>query len=145
VTGDGIEQDDDAGDLMLRQQADLQVELGASVGRRHHAVLADQDEGRQEDGLQRPDHGQQAEGIGIEGGDGQPAEVDRHPSPDHGQMQVDEDHAAGEGGDPVRQALLGSPAALRLLAQRDHGGDVAGQDIPLHLASLAAGGGARRR
>ena len=38
---------------MLREQADLQVEVGPFVRRRGHAVLADQDEGRKEDRLRR--------------------------------------------------------------------------------------------
>ena len=40
---------DELGNLRFRQQADLHVELGAPVGGGGHAVLRDQDEGRQED------------------------------------------------------------------------------------------------
>jgi protein-S-isoprenylcysteine O-methyltransferase Ste14 len=55
------------GHLMLGQQADLEVEVGALVGQRGHPVLADQDEGRQEDRLDRRDHRQHDEAL-VPGG-----------------------------------------------------------------------------
>src|SRR4051812_12064144 len=39
------------GQLMLGEQADMKIEIGAPFGRSRHAVLADQDEGGQEDRL----------------------------------------------------------------------------------------------
>src|SRR5215208_5785157 len=47
--------------LVLGQEADLQVEVGTLVGRGLHAVLADEHEGRQEDRLDRGDHGEHHE------------------------------------------------------------------------------------
>jgi hypothetical protein len=63
------------GDLVLRKQADLQIQVGSLVRGRGHAVLAGQHEGREEDGFHRGDHRQDYE-RGIPGGDaGDPAEV----------------------------------------------------------------------
>jgi hypothetical protein len=92
---------------VLHEQADLEVEVGPLVRRRGHAVLADQHEGREEDGLYRCDHRQDDE-RGIPGRDaGNPAEVGHDPDAEEGEVQVDEPHTAGEAGDRLRDPLLG--------------------------------------
>ena len=80
------------------------------------AVLADHDEGRQEDGLQRHDHGQQPVGVVLD------AEDDPGREPDD--VEVDEQHRAGEAGDLVGDAVLQALAALfGVLQQRRVDGD----------------------
>ena len=51
MVGHGLHHFDQPGQLVLRQQVDLQVRIGPLVGRRGHTVLADQDESGQEDRL----------------------------------------------------------------------------------------------
>ena len=62
------------------------------------AVLADHDEGREEDRLERDDQGQPRPGIGLD---------EQHPARERGGMEVDEGHGAGEAGDRVRRSELG--------------------------------------
>lgn len=65
-----------AGDLMLGQQADLQIEIRPLVGKCRHAILGNQDKCREEDRFHRSEHGQDDKG-GVEGGKKrQPAQID---------------------------------------------------------------------
>jgi hypothetical protein len=119
--GDLADHADEVGDLMLGQQADLQVEIGALVGRGHHPVLADQHEGRQEDGLDARDHRQHDEALVPRRHPGDPAQIGDDPGAEQHQMEQHEGHRPGEAGDRVGDAL-GQAALLRLhpapLAQR---------------------------
>jgi len=62
------------------------------------AVLADQNERRQEDRLQRHDHRQQPEGVMLD------ARADPHREPDY--VHIDERPGAGEAGDRVGYPIL---------------------------------------
>ena len=65
AASDGVQQGHQLGDLVLGEQADLQVQLGALVRLCLHAILADQDERGQEDRFDRRCHRQNHE-AGIE-------------------------------------------------------------------------------
>src|SRR4051812_28791084 len=67
-------------------------------------------EGRQEDRLQRDDHRQQAEGVLLD------PETDPAAEPDD--VQVNERHRAGEGGDAVGDPVLDVLRALLRVLQR---------------------------
>src|SRR5262245_43357064 len=75
--------------LVLGQQTNLQVEIRAPLGLFAQPVLADEDEGGQEDGLQRHDHGQKAVGEGIEGPQTQVSGVDQDPEREPDDVKVD--------------------------------------------------------
>jgi hypothetical protein len=90
-------------------------------------VLADHHEGRQEDRLQRHDHGQQPIGVVLDAQDDPGGEPD--------DVEVDELHRPGEPGDlvgdPVLQALA---ALLGVLEQRRIDGD--GERSCAHASSF---------
>jgi hypothetical protein len=78
--------------------------VGDHLSLRVRAVLADHDERREEDRLERHDHGQEAEGIVLD------PEPDPAAEPDD--VDVDERHRAGERRDLVRDAVLDLARAL---------------------------------
>src|SRR3954451_7705151 len=107
--------------VFLLDRLPLLVGENLSLGVR--PVLADHHEGREEDRLERDDHGQQAEGVLLD------AEADPAAEPDD--VNVDERHRAGEGGDLVRDPVLRRfGALLGLLDKRriDRLGELARED-----------------
>src|SRR5206468_6771318 len=93
--GDLRDQLDELGDLGLREQADLNVELGAAVGGGGHAVLGDEDEGRKEDRLYRGDHREDDEGRVPLADARNPAEIGDDPEAVDERVRVKEAHASG--------------------------------------------------
>jgi hypothetical protein len=85
--------------------------VGGGLALEVGAVLADHHERRQEDRLQRDDHGQQPERVALDAKD----DPDREPD----DVEADERHRAGEPGDGVRDAVLQScRPGLGVLGQR---------------------------
>src|SRR5437764_146396 len=92
----------------LRAEVGLEVQLAADVSAGGLAVLADHDEGGQEDRFEADDHGEQPERELVElerGAEG--ADVDGDPDAEPHRVDVDELEGAGEVGDLVGGPVLG--------------------------------------
>jgi len=88
-------------DFVLGEEVDLHVEFRPAVGRRRRPVLTDQYEGRQENPFDRRHRRQDHERLVECRDERHPFEVDPHPQQYDHNMQVHEDHAAGEAGDTL--------------------------------------------
>ena len=109
---DGVQEGHELSHLVLGQQTDLQVQLGAFLGLSLHAVLGDQYERGQEDRFHRCHHRQNHK-AGIEHMQTwDPAQVPQDPDAKYGGMNIDELQAAGEARDPVRDAILRALATV---------------------------------
>ena len=108
---------------MLRQQAYLQVQFCALRIRSGHPVLADQDEGGEEYGLDRGRHRQDDKRRIKRADTGHYAQVDEDPDSEYRQMQIDEPHAPGEArysvGEPLLKARLCLLTRTSLLQRLD--------------------------
>src|SRR3569832_2267742 len=62
VGGDGERDVQQLCDFMLGKQTDLQIKVGSTVCQGLHAILGDQDEGREKERLHRVEHGEHFEG-----------------------------------------------------------------------------------
>src|SRR3982751_3498412 len=91
----------------------MQIEIISFIGRGLRTVLADQNECREKDRLDRRLHGQNNETRIKMQDAGSYIPTDPHPV--YHQMQIDKPHAAGECGDPVRQFFLPAGTTLLLL------------------------------
>jgi len=92
--------------LALGQQIDLQVEVRALVGLRREAILAGQDEQREEDGLERHYRGQQGKRERIERTHRRDeAEIQRRPHAEPHEVGEEYWSAPRLGGDPLADAL----------------------------------------
>src|SRR6185369_14056149 len=92
------------GDFELGFEVDLVFDVAPDAVFFGLAALAEEDEDREDDRFQRDDHGEQAEGEGIEQRRlpaRQPVDVEQDPDGEEEQVQVEKGEAAGEGGDPV--------------------------------------------
>jgi hypothetical protein len=87
--------------LLLDQ---LPLLVGGHLAGRVGSVLADHHERREDDRLQRDDHREQPDRVGLD------AEADPGAEPDH--VQVDERHRAREAGDGVSDPVLNVLGAL---------------------------------
>src|SRR5262245_27621839 len=91
--------------FLLRQEVDLEIEVRPPVALPGEIVLADQDENRQEDRLERDDQGEKTERKRI---DGMPArhesDVPGDPPREPGDMETREPGRAGYPRDGVGEA-----------------------------------------
>ncbi len=114
VLADGAQQLQGFGDLLLREQIDLEVELVADVDALLHPVLFHQDEGAKQDAFDGHNHGEQDEGVGIEPRDaGDNACVDEKPGQEPYQVQKDEGHGAGEAADQIGDPVYEGATVLQ--------------------------------
>src|SRR3954466_3908465 len=109
---------------MLGEQADLQVERRAAALLFGHAILADQNEGRQEYRLDRCGHAEHHELLVPRPYAGNPAEVCKDPEAEKRQMDIDEREAACEVRDLVREALVEACGVHLLVMMPPEGIDV---------------------
>src|SRR5262245_34666437 len=114
---------------MLREQTNLQIQLRPAVCRIAEAVLADEHEGREKDGLQRDNHRQEPIGEGVERWYPHMASVYEQPGTKPEDMEVHKDHTARKGGDSIGQALLHGPFVCCLETQPRDGTNVALNDM----------------
>jgi hypothetical protein len=99
------------GEFLLREHADLKIEMRAPLGLAGHAILTDQNENGQDDAFRGNDESQNSEWKWIEGLHGRDkAEIDGAPSKDEQNLEKQEGNAAGEFGDGVAGAFGGSAA-----------------------------------
>jgi hypothetical protein len=111
--GDATEQAQGDRGLLLGQQVDLEIEVGAPVRLAGHAVLADQDTDGDEDRLEGHDHGQEAERVGVEGTQaGNRAQVDDDPAGEPEHVEQGEAAAAGQ-----RRQVVADPFGQRPLIE----------------------------
>src|SRR5512143_3296047 len=102
---------------MFGQQADLQIQIGASLSLLAHSVLADEHESRKKDRLQGYHHGQESVGKWVKNTHTQPADVKQDPSAKPYDVHVSENHASPEGGDGVGDAALQAALPRSLCAE----------------------------
>ena len=104
------------GELLLLVKGDLRLDLVADGAQPLLPVLRDEHERREEDRLQRHDHGEQAEREWIERSeDGDELQVPDHPREKPHGVEIDERHAAAEAGEEVGHPLARLLAPLRLV------------------------------
>ncbi len=106
---DGIKHVEDAGDCMLREEPNVHIQLRPAVRLVAEAVLADEHEGRQKDGLQRHNHRQEPIGKGIEWRYPDTSGVHEQPSTKLEDMEVHKNHTARKGRHSIGQAVLHGP------------------------------------
>src|SRR5436305_15000349 len=107
------------GRLLLREEVDLEVEVGALVRLPAHPVLADQDEDGEQHPLRRDDQRQDAEREGVERLQRGPPQVHHEPDGEQEQMEDDERHRPHEAGEEVADPLPQAPALHRSLLEAD--------------------------
>src|SRR3954453_14262083 len=92
----------------LGPEVRLEVELAADIGPGGLAVLADHDEGGEEDRLEADDHGEESEGelVELERRPEDP-DVDEDPDPEPDGVEIHEIERAGEAGDLIGGPILG--------------------------------------
>src|SRR3569833_4420662 len=105
VGGDGERDVQQLCDFMLGKQTDLQIKVGSTVCQGLHAILGDQDEGREKDRLHRGEHGEHYEGR-VESRERCPAEIDDDPEAESHDMDEHEGHAARKAGDTIGNLVL---------------------------------------
>src|SRR4030095_6689615 len=113
------------GNFMLREQSNLQIQLRPAVCGVAEAVLADEYEGREKDGLQRDNHRQEPVGEGVERWYPDTAGVYEQPGTKPEDMEVHKDHVARKGGDGIGKTLLHGPFVCGLETQPRDGADIA--------------------
>src|SRR5919198_5421242 len=108
------------GDLELGLDVHVVLDVGAHLVLLRLTVLADEDEAGEEDGFERDDHREQAEGEGVEaaravGVAREEEGVQRNPEGEQEGVDDEEGDAAGEPGEPVGDPLDEGQALLDLL------------------------------
>src|SRR6476620_11095339 len=103
----------DLRDLTLGHHVDLHVDTGPAVTRPRCSVLADEDEDREEDRFQRYDHGQKAEGKGVELERGR-GQIEHDPDAEPDGVRSHEGYAPAPFSYGCRRTLSATPLAALL-------------------------------
>jgi hypothetical protein len=101
-------------ELLFRQEVDLKVQMISAVALAAHAVLCDQDEGRDQHALERDDEREQSVRIRIESQPCWRSRVSDCPDPEQQDMEDPESEAAGNRGDAIADPLLPASLAMRV-------------------------------
>jgi hypothetical protein len=106
---------------MFVKKADLQIQFRSTLAVFGHSVLIDQHKSRQEDCLDRSDHGEDHESW-VPSWDGwYRAKVREDPNDKNCKMQIDESHASREARDGAGNPFLNALALLVLSSVLDQG------------------------
>lgn len=97
---------EELGIFLLRQEVDLQVEVITPFAQAGRVILADQDEGREEDSFQRNHKRQKDEGKRINVVRARPT-IERYPSAKPNDVNPDKPHASTETGDALGNSIRG--------------------------------------
>jgi hypothetical protein len=91
------------GRFLLREQVDLKIQMGTAVSLTHHLILANQDPDGEKDCLERHDHREQTERLGVERLDERhPPAVDQDPAREPCEMRCCEHRGGGRSGERTR-------------------------------------------
>lgn len=109
---------------MLRQKSDVQVKFRPPIRLSRHAILTDENEGGEKDGLQRDHHRQKIERERVDRLMAVEREIDENPDCKEEDMKVDESHIAGKFSNSISDFVLQISLVRLSMPKRGQSGNI---------------------